>query len=579
MNYENSPVKIVLINLAIGMTVLTAVLIFIFSFFQVEKLETIMNHYQAINQFVQRLIALVLLVVSWNLYHRKRTAWLLVLVLLSVNLFTHFILHHNLFSTAIILMEVYILLVLVVFHQYFSRPSKKRSIWQAALISAVGILVVVINAVYQYLTLQQGTGKNFTLWESVQTTVRVFFGLEGFQSTHRTFEAFMFSFFWLCLGISLFIVMHSATLVRAATQREKEQARQLVNQYGQNPGSYLTLENDKTLFFGKLVPGVVAYGTVGDVIIVNGDPICRPEDFPVLLAELKEFCRANAYQLILLGTTSAFLTEYTSAGFHHVKCGEEARFDLPSITLAGGKAAKLRANVNHANKAGLITCEYKPQQQRDAKIEQELSEVTRIWLSGKKSSELSFTVGGPSLSDPLDRRYFYARDPQGKVVAFVVFLPFAGQNGYMADVTRRLPDAPGGAIEKLVYDAFEIFKEEGKLLGSMGLAPLSNVREEGTKDTVTAKLLDMIYEKFNHFYGFKDLRLAKEKYNPTYWEPGYFVYFSPSITPQMAYGIIRIQNSKGILDYIRGFFHDRKIKSHKPAEHSEAASPATGQVQ
>jgi len=331
-----------------------------------------------------------------------------------------------------------------------------------------------------------------------------------------------------------------------------------VNKYGQNPTSYLVLENDKTLFFGKDVNGVIAYGIIGGVVVVLGDPVCAAEDFACLLSEFKAFCLEYSYQCVFMGTTETFLDVYTMLGYGHVKCGEEARFELNDYQLAGGKMAKLRAMINHANKAGLTTFEYKPNEQRDAALEKDIDSVSEQWMQGKKGSELGFSMGGVGLAEPMGKRYFYAKDEQGRVVAFNVFMPFAGMNGYMADVTRRVPDAPGGVTEKLIYDGFMIFKDEGAKWGSMGLAPLANVREEGIKDGNTEKLLEFIYEKCNGFYGFKDLHHAKEKYSPTVWAPGYFVFSTKNLTPQIAYAIITIQNPGGIKDYLRGFFKGKR---------------------
>ena len=46
-------------------------------------------------------------------------------------------------------------------------------------------------------------------------------------------------------------------------------------------------------------------------------------------------------------------------------------------------------------------------------------------------------MGTLGLDDPMDRRYFYAVDESGSMVAYIVFVPFLGKNGYMADMTRH----------------------------------------------------------------------------------------------------------------------------------------------
>jgi len=338
---------------------------------------------------------------------------------------------------------------------------------------------------------------------------------------------------------------------RITSPEDKARVRELVLKYGQNASSYLALEDDKTLFFGKDVDGVVAYGVVHNVIVVCGDPICAPENFGQLLAEFKAFCADCSDQCIFLGTTAAFLKEYEALGYHHDKCGEEAVFKLSDYQLAGGKMQKLRALINHANKE-VTTFEYKPNEKRDTEIEKGIDAVSEAWLEGKKSGQLGFTIGGVGLDDPLDRRYFYAVDKDDNIVAFNVFLPYATPDGmgYLADVTRRVPHAPGGVTEKLIFDGFMTFKDEGAVFGSMGLAPLANVHEEGIKDDMTVKFLEFVYDKCNKFYGFKDLHHAKEKYSPTVWAPGYFVFSHKNITPELAYATVKIQNPGGIKDFL-----------------------------
>jgi len=349
-----------------------------------------------------------------------------------------------------------------------------------------------------------------------------------------------------------------------ATPEELERARGLVLKYGQNSISYLTLENDKTLFFSEKIEGVIPFGVVGDVIIVCGDPVCAPEDFKTFLQEFNDFCENNLYYSVFLGTTAAFVKEYEAMGYKHVKAGDEARFDLDEYKISGGKMQKLRANVNHANKAGLVLHEYKPNECRDVDIEKGIDAVSKAWLGDKKSGELGFGVGGVNLKNPLDRRYFYLTDEAGTIVAFNVFLPFMcpSGKGYLADVTRRLHDAPGGATEKINFDAFMIFHGEGTKWGSLGLSPLANVHEDGVKDDLAVKLLEFIYEHGNSFYGFKDLHHAKDKYKPTDWVPSYIVYSTKHLTAEVVYAIIKIQNPGGISDFLTS-----KIKDHFPHKH------------
>ena len=158
----------------------------------------------------------------------------------------------------------------------------------------------------------------------------------------------------------------------------------------------------------------------------------------------------------------------------------------------------------------------------------------------------------------MDKRYFYARNKDGKIVAFIVFVPFMGLDGYMADVTRHGKDAPGGVMEYIIYEAFQVFKEEGIKYGSLGIAPLAGLDEKS--DNLVERLLCFVYNHLNQCYGFKDLYRAKKNYSPNEWLPSYYVY-SPSVpTPEMFYAIVSIQNPSGMMDYVKSFFRSFKKK-------------------
>lgn len=346
--------------------------------------------------------------------------------------------------------------------------------------------------------------------------------------------------------------------VKKLSPDQKEKVREIVCKYGQNAGSYLTLEDDKTIYFGKSVEGIIPYGIVGDVIVINGDPICAPENFEALLTEFRSYCRTNIYSSVFLSVTDEFLPVYRKMGYGIVKCGEEPRFNVQEYSLKGGKAAKVRAEVNHATKEGIVVKEYRPIKQQMPEIEREFQRITDEWLEGKKSGELSFTLGNVGFDEPMDKRYFYAETAEGHMVGFIVFVPFGGMTGYMADVTRRAKDAPRGVMELIMYHSFLTFKEEGIQWASMGLAPLARMDEGEDKDELASKLLSYVYEHLNGFYGFKDLYRAKLKYNPTIWVPGYFAFDPKVITPDIAYAVVAIQNPRGAADYLKGFFHNHK---------------------
>jgi len=555
-------VRNMLASSAIIVMFFVAIAIFAASFLPSPIFHDVIFHAVEINRLVQQMISVILLFLTWNLFLRKKFAWMICIILLSASLFLHFVLHHHFINTFIIIFQAYVLVVLLLCYSDFKRPSDRLSIKRSIIFAVLAIIAVLTVAIVGRITFSLNAGEPLTFVQSLNTTFAILFGA---YAEYNAYDWFVFALVWFCVAICIGLVLRTATFGVVTSMEEKMKTRELVLRFGQNASSYLALEGDKKLFFSKDVNGVIAYGVVGNVVTVCGDPISAPEDFVQLLAEFKAFCADCSYHCIFLGTTDVFLKEYEMLGYHHVKAGEEAIFKLDEYQLAGGKMQKMRALINHANKE-VTTHEYKPHELQNLEIEKGIDAVSEAWLEGKKSGQLGFSVGGVGLDDPLDRRYFYAVDENNKIVAFNVFLPYitAEGKGYLADVTRRVPHAPGGVTEKLIFDGFMTFKDEGIEFGSMGLAPLANVHEEGIKDDVTVKLLEFIYEKCNRFYGFKDLHHAKEKYSPTIWTPGYFVYSTKNITPEIAYATIKIQNPGGIKDFLlSGVMSKLKPKEHE----------------
>lgn len=512
-------------------------------------------------RMVQRAFSVILFFLSFQLKKRKHSAWKITVFVLILSLLrcmaelTESPTHRIAF-----VINGLLLIGFCVFWTDFCCPASKRSRQQAMVLFGVSLAGILINAGlgYHYLKLAvQPNGGSVSFWQSLLEGAGMIFGMSVSPVTSPWAQRAEPVIFWFSWGCMLASVLYAVRpwLEAPSDGRDIQHARTLLHLYGKNPCSYLTLEEDKTLYFGKSVDGVIPYGTVDDTVIVNGDPICADENFGTLLAEFREFCQKSAYKLFFLGLTDDYLEEYKKQGFGIVKAGEEARFKLADYEISGKKGAKMRMNINHATKAGITIKEYRIGEQRDPEIEAGLTRVSDEWLSEKKSGLLTFTMGTVGLDNPMDRRYFYAQTEAGKIVAFVVFVPFMAGNGYMADVTRHGNDAPGGVMETIIYQAFQAFKEEGIEYGSLGVAPLTGLDEKSANPI--EKLLRFIYDNLNACYGFRDLYRAKEKYSPTEWVPSYYAYLPKVPTPDMFYAVVKIQNPQGVMDYVRSFLKER----------------------
>lgn len=552
--------RVFIINVAIFLTVLLGIenILYVFYFPKKEVLMTIATKYGyfisgalSINRVFSAIIGMVLILVSYNLYKRMRMGWIISICMLIVSLLTHIFKFHSFFQ-GISFIEILVILILAVNYRDFKRSTDPISLNKAIKLSIIVLIFIVLNALFTMKILHGGRPTPSGISEAFFRTLRILFLVEPSLLGHmrRIDDIYIRSAIvinWAGVGAVLLLILKPLVYQPIVTALDREKVRKLLNLYGENPTSYVSVEDDKKYYFGKEVEGVVVYVVTAGVAVCVGDPVCADEAMPLLMVEFITYCRQNDLDICFCQAIGKHLPLFTELGFGSTKYGEEAMFDLESYNLRGGKTAKIRNAINHATALGIYVVEYCPLKNKDSYIEQQINEISEEWLKNKKSGELSFMLGTVSLDNPKDRRYFVAFDSNNEMLAFIVFSPFDGGKGYFADVTRRKAKAPIGVMEKITVEAFWKMKEEGVKWGSLGLAPLANVSEDGT---ITGKLLELIYEKFNSFYGFKNLHHYKKKYGPTSWEPRYLVYYPKIFTPKIAYSIIKAQNPKGVTDFV-----------------------------
>lgn len=533
-----------------------------------------------IHHALRRVLCFFILFVAWKLYKRVSMAWVVTLLALSGIIFMHIkeLPWHTV--GIMLIMEVVIYIILIASKNYYSRKINTYSIKRGIFVYIIYLGFILGNAEVGLYHLKKIKGETPSIPEIFNQVLSIMLDPDNLNLTifpdNMIYHRLMFWFCWTCVIIGLLYILTPFIGKKIHTPEDISKARELVKVYGQNCSSYLALEKDKMLFFGKEVEGCIAYGIIRDTVVVLGDPICAKQDVIMLVQQFREYCNQNGYTILFLNTTDAFLEEYRRMRFGVVKCGDEPRIDTSLYSLSGKAVSKVRLNINHANKAGIVVKEYCPTKQKDKQMEEELLAVSKEWFSMKRSSELVFTMGSIGFENPMDRRYFYAKNSENKVEAFIVFVPFGGMNGYMTDVTRHSLNATRGVMEKILYEAILTFKEEKIQWVSLAAAPLAGLEQE---TEVTAKLLNLVYLKMNRLYGFKNLYQTKLKYNPTVWEPSYYVYDSPVMTPAMAYAIVKIQNPLGIRDFIKSFLHNllvdyRKKKQKQKKEAGKKQSAA-----
>jgi phosphatidylglycerol lysyltransferase len=306
--------------------------------------------------------------------------------------------------------------------------------------------------------------------------------------------------------------------------------QQTLSRHGYNSTSYMALESDKQHLIHTRVDAATAYAQKGRIAIAAGEPICALADLPTAIDEFSLFSYNRNLQPLFFEVSEQALPALAAKGFKFLKTGEEPFFELDRFSLKGNKMLNVRSSGNTAKKRGVTVREYFPAE--SAQINQQLEAISAQWVQGKGVGELTFTLGGLSLKDPADRRYFIAEqanleDPSqpSQVVAFVTYTPIYARNGMYLDLMRRQAKPPTGTMDLLLTESWRLLKESGVARVTMGMAPLANVQDtEVPQSPRLAWALQQVYEKGHKIYHFKQLRDFKQKFQPHAWESKYLAY-------------------------------------------------------
>ncbi len=326
----------------------------------------------------------------------------------------------------------------------------------------------------------------------------------------------------------------------------KQQVHKELKRFGYQSQSYHILGDNMSYFFSPSgIPGVIAYVVHANIAMGAGDPVCNPTNLPKFIVEFKEYCQSKDWRCCFQAVTEQCHDILKNMSFGLIKIGEEPFYDLENLSWDGSKFRGLRKDIRRGVKHGLTVEEYSPLSERNEDWDMQMRELSTTWEKFKGSGEFAFLLGGPSLTDPGDRKYFLALLGD-KVEAFVVCTPIYARNGIYFDLMRRKERPVSGTSQFLISEAFRLLKEHGYKTATLGTAPLSNQHVEDTAQSlIIGKVLDLAYGRLGSFHRYKPIHEFKVQFGPTHWENRYLAY-GPPFSPVMLYTLMKAYDPSGI---------------------------------
>lgn len=297
-----------------------------------------------------------------------------------------------------------------------------------------------------------------------------------------------------------------------------------------HPSAMLAMNRMTRHFEVPGVDGLIAYRPSGGWWFQIGSAYAAPEDKAKLVGAFLEAARRERKRVCGIQLRREDFEVYGQAGFRFNQLGMSYSLDLTQHTLKGTKFMKLRNKIKRARREGVEVVELGADAERSPQTWARLEALTEAWLGtkGRGAKLLEFMVG--ELAEPEARwRRLFVGMRAGRVVGFISYVPAFGRaQGWMHDLSRRMPDAPPGVMELINATAMERFVSEGAPRLHFGLTPFLGVDEAHDnapgRSEVVSWLVKQLALRGQAIYPARTQVAYKSKWRPTIIEPEFIAY-------------------------------------------------------
>jgi phosphatidylglycerol lysyltransferase len=480
-----------------------------------------------------------LVVLSLNIYRRKRRAWAAALALSSFSVLFHLTRGLD-YSEALTSSVLAVLLwsKRKTFSVRSSIPDLKDTLIRVLVSFATALGYGVAGF---WLLDQRHFGINFHVEDSIATTLRLLtLNADPVLAPHTHYARWFLDSLYLVAttavvycGFALFrpVVYRFRTL-----PRERAMAEEIVAKHGRTTLDYFKTWTDKSFFFSPSNAAFIAYRVGASVALALGDPVGPEEEIEPLIREFIAFCRDNGWGVGFHQTLPDFIPRYLHQRLKKLKIGDDAIVDLTTFTLDGKAKKEFRYKVRQLEGLGVGLRCYDPPVPDD--VLAQLKEVSDEWLRIPGRRERSFTLGQFDPDYLRSTPIVSAVDKQGRALAFVNLIILPGSEEITIDLMRRRIEAPNGIMDYLFLKLFLLSRERGYKRFNLGMAPMAGFqeREEASADE---RAIHSFFQQMNFVFSFRGLRAFKAKF-ATSWEPRYLIYRNVLELPRMGLALRRV---------------------------------------
>ena len=465
-------------------------------------------------------IGFVLVYLSFHLVQRRRVAWWLAIVSLSLALVIHIVFQLWYEAPA----PAVTVALLLFFRSRFSVRTERHSITRGLALSIFVVLFAVIYGIVGFSFLdRRDFGVDFSFGESLYRTLRQLFIVGNTDLVTHTWYARWFMDSLNLMGVLAFVfvaysIFRPVVFTLQVLPREIAEARAILEKYGRSSYDYFKVWRDKSYFFSSTRRSFISYKVVRSVAFSLGDPAGPEDELENTARAFLRFCSDNGWMVAFLIPDA--LPMYERLGLSKLKIGKEAIVDLDHFSSHTIEAKYFRKIRRRFETRGYRLTRYKPP--HPAALLDEVEQVSKTWLSEAGRREFGFIQGSFARSYVAATPLVVLRDSTGRPLAFVNEIPSYRLGEANFDMMRHVPEVPPGTMDYIFTELMLALKQDGYRSFDLGLAPFAGVGER-PEAPMGERAVHLLFNTLFWFVSYKGMRNYKVKFEPD-WEDRFLVY-------------------------------------------------------
>jgi len=290
------------------------------------------------------------------------------------------------------------------------------------------------------------------------------------------------------------------------------------------------VRQDKEYVFAPDRGAALAYRALFGVALGSGDPIGLADQVPECLRQFLARADDIGVRPVVMLVRQDRLAQYKRLGFRTFYLGDEAILDVGTFTLDNPRMRNARQAVKRSVNFG-VTTEVVREADIPASLMASLREITVRARHGKREEGFSaaleepFTVPQPACIVAL------CRDRGGTPIGFQRYALCCGGTKLSADAMRRLPAAPNGTNERMIFEVLQWGKRNGIVEVSLNFVAFRSLLDRldvANGNAVVPRTIRALNPA-----GAPTLFVFTNKFRPR-WVPRYLAYRSFTDIPRFA---------------------------------------------